>query len=150
MVSVVRSLIFFLAVAAAPMAQSATTVTAIHATETRADSKSYDEASRPFQDLLDSLEYDRFETFAQKRVELATGSETRVSVNARYTLSFTKTEVQPDGHLKSTVRVFGVPRNSREPVEILEMTVRLAKDKPVMIRGLRMDEGEIVVFLNLD
>lgn len=150
MVNVVRSFAILLVLAAAPYAAvAATTVTAVHATSTGAGSKSLDSASRQFADLLQSLPYDRFETIAEKQVALSATGETRVTINARYTLRFTDTRIQPNGHLKSTVRVYGIPRNSREPVEVLEMKVRLAPDKPVMIRGLRMPEGEIILFLNL-
>lgn len=135
---------------AAPLAQGATTVTAVHATEPGSADRTYDEGCQEFEELLSRLEYGRFDTVAQKNVTLATGAETRVTVNARYALSFTDTTVQADGHVKSTVRVFGLPRNASEPVEVLEMSVRLAPGKPVMIRGLRMEKGEIVVFLKLD
>lgn len=144
-----------LAVAAAmllaPLAQAAeTTITAIHATGTGATNKSYDDGSRHFRHLLVSLDYNRFETVASKHVDLSPGGKLRVEINSRYSLSFSGTELQSDGHVKTVVRVFGVPRQAREPVEVLEVNVRLAPDKPIMIRGLRMDEGEIVLFLNLD
>lgn len=150
MVTRLQSVAVILTVALAPLAHAATTVTAVHASNTGAATKSFDAGSKPFRDLLDPLSYDTFKTTSQKTVALARSGETRVTVNTRYTLSFSNTEVRSDGHVKSTVKVFGLPRNAREPVEVLELTVHLAPDKPVMIRGLRMDEGEIIVFLNLD
>lgn len=149
-VSSIRRLVVVFAMAIAPIAQAATTITAVHATDMGAATKSYDKHSAHFKELLNPLDSDQFNTLAQKRVELAVGSETRVTVSSRYTLSFSDTEVQSDGHVKSTVHVYGLPRNAKEPVEMLEITVRLAPDKPVMIRGLPMEQGEIVVFLNLD
>lgn len=134
--------------ALSPLANAASaTVTAVHATEGDGD-RSYDERSRPFEELLEGLPYKDFKTVSSTKVEIATGVQVRI--NERYALSMAKAEKESDGHVKTTIRVLGLPKNSTEPVEVLEMEVRLAPDKPVMIRGLRMEQGEVVVFLNLD
>jgi hypothetical protein len=146
-----RTFAFLLVIALSPLGQAATTtVTAVHATDVREGEASFDVRSAVFRELLSPLPYDRFETAMQTEIELARETKAQVRLNARYTLGVSDTEAQPDGHVKCVVRVYGSPSDGREPVKLLEMTVRLAPDKPVMIRGLRMDEGEIVIFLNLD
>ena len=102
------------ALVVAPVAQAATTVTAIHAKQADSDGARYDTGSREFRELLEPLEYDDFTVVVQQDVDLAADREVRVKINASYTVSFSETEY--DGHFKSTVRVFGLPRNANEPV----------------------------------
>ncbi len=137
--------------AIAPMAHAASAVvTAVHATDRETSSKSYDDTSRGFEELLESVEFDTFKTVKRQSVTLAPGQDLDIPINSRYTLAMKDTELQSDGHVKSLIQVFGLPRNASEPVKVLEMNVRLAPGKPVMIRGLRMDEGEIIAFIQMD
>ena len=152
MVRLALRVALLLLAAAAAQAQTAitATVTAIRATATDSLDTTYDATSAAFKDALEPLDFDSFATVKTERVDLSAEAEFEVSINERYTLRFGNTQTQDDGHVMCRVTVYGKPKNGTEPVKVLQMNVRLAPGRPVMIRGLRIDEGEIIAFIERD
>lgn len=141
---------YLLAAALCPAAQAASAlVTAVHATKHDPPAASYDAHCQRYKRFLEDMPYNRFEAIARRTLSLDNGASLDFTINERYSLTFDDVIVESDGRVRSRVKVIVVPKSGGEAITLLEMRVTLAPRKPVLIRGLPMDEGEIAIVLEL-
>ncbi len=99
---------------------------------------------------LSDLNFDSFRRIRSTNTRAAYGAETRFTINDRYTLYMTPVSKGADGRVRAKARITLAPRSGGgKPINAVDSTVTIAPGTYVKIRGLRLDEGELVVLLTV-
>ena len=110
--------------------------------------KQFDQGAQPISEALADLPYKRYDTIRADRRAAPYRQQTRVAINPRYTLCVSPISREPDGRIRTELCVEMAPRQKGErPVKALETRVLMAPGKAVKLRGLRLEEGELVIVL---
>ena len=110
----------------------------------------FDPALNSVKSALSDLKFDSFRRIQSTNTRAAYGAETRITINNRYTLYIAPLSKGRDGRVRAKVRITLAPRSGGgKPVNAVDTTVVIAPGSYVKIRGLRLDEGELVVLLTV-
>ena len=143
-----------LAVASAPPDASAQpahfSVWAVQAVKTGAAEKQFDTAAQPVRKAIEDLPFDSFRGVFTGSATVAPGAETRLTLNDTFTLLIQcrTREGKNAAHVDITVELppaspGGAPRKA------VQSCMVLCTGKMVRIGGLKMNEGEMVVVLEM-
>ncbi len=126
------------------------TVVAVHATREHAGRKRLDPGLDVVKTALADLDFDTYHTVKTTELSVRMRQSARVELNTKYTLDITPKERNADRHVRMDLRVEMVPKRAgAPPVNAITTTVTMPPDKQVKLRGLKMDEGELVVVISL-
>ncbi len=131
-------------------AETTISISAIQATGQGSGAKQLDDASKTYQRLLSDLPYTNFKEMKHSRVSTQPTKEHRVQIGTRYTAYLSVADRSEGTRVNVNVRITVTSRTSGKTVTAVESNLRLAQDKPVLIRGLKIEDGELLVVLNLD
>ncbi|GMW02311.1 MAG: hypothetical protein AMXMBFR84_34470 [Candidatus Hydrogenedentota bacterium] len=102
-------------------------------------------------DAVSKVPCDTFKPILSEKVEAKPDTETSVKVNERYTIVLTPIAVDDDGRVRIRVRIDETVKKGEETVtrKALESTNLIRDDKPLVLGGLHLDEGQLAVVVEL-
>jgi len=133
---------------AAPQ-QAAFTVWAVRATEKYPDSVHYAPGTEDIRTALADLPYDSFELLQRSAPTVSSGKPQSVALGEKYTLNITLVAVEADRRAKIDIAVEMQGKDGKR-VSVLESRMTLSPGRLVKLRGLRLDNGELIAVLRLD
>lgn len=126
-------------------------MTAVQATHQGFEKKDIDPALEDFREVLRQIE--RFDTFRLVRratAAAAYNAESRIPIDDTYCLCVTPRSKVDDGRVKLEARVeMKAEREDEEPRDALRIRCMIAPGRKLLLRGLKRDEGELIVVLSL-
>jgi hypothetical protein len=123
-------------------------VTAVRATLEHRPARYFDPGLESIRNAVADLEFDTYRTITVETVSAPYKRETTLPLTPRYTLSITPLSREPRGDVRLNVSILMASRQEGgRPINALATTVVTGPGKPFKLRGLRLDQGELVVVL---
>lgn len=125
-------------------------VYAVYATHEPGDKTYFDPGLDPIRNAVADLGFNHYKKLEAKTITATFNKETEISVNPRYTLCIEPLNKDDDGRIRLNVRVAIAPRFEHEPPRnAVQTTIVMAPGSQFKFRGLKMDQGELVLILAL-
>lgn len=125
-------------------------VVAVHAFSENRGARVFDKDLLNFKDALADLEYDTFHQLSTTTLRAPLNQEATYQINSRYKLCVKPLSRESSGQVRLNVRV-EMKTNARDskPVNAVSTTLLISPEKKLKVRGLKLDNGELVIVLML-
>lgn len=121
---------------------------AAHATQEGRSPKHFDPGLEPIESAVADLPFDTYRKAQVTRQPIPYKSETRLSIDARYTLFVTPRAKEQDGRIRLDIRVESAPKNPQaKPIIALSTRLMACPGKKTRLGGFKLDRGELVIVL---
>lgn len=139
---------------AAPGDKEAKTVTvrmvAVHASSTGQKTKQFGSGTEEVRSALSDLNFDTYKLVKSATANAPYGKETQIPIDATYTLYVTPVSKDAGYRIKVEVRIAMPDRRSGgKSVNAVTTTAVVAQNSKFKLRGLPLDQGELVVVLSV-
>lgn len=127
-------------------------VVAVQALTTGRRVKKFDPGLEEVRSVLARSNHDTFKKVKTTTVTAPYGKESRVPIDAKYTLYVTPLSKESGGRIKVRVRVTVPPKDRRrgaKPINALTTTIIAAPGRKIKLQGLPLDEGELILVLSI-
>lgn len=134
-----------------PKTPAKITVVAVQALNEGHDRKQIDPRLKGVKKAIERLDYDSFHQIKSVTKDMPYRTETKIEINDRYSLHLTPISKGPRGRVRVEAKILMAPRRKGgKPVEALSKTVLLmAPGKHINLGGLRLDQGELIIVLQV-
>ena len=114
--------------------------------------------SRPYFDpqlntirhTLADVKRNTFRKITSRQTAAPYEKDTKLAINSRYALYVTPLSKEADGRVRAKVRITLAPREGGgKPINAVDTTLVIVPGNYVKIRGLKLDQGELVVLLTV-
>lgn len=125
-------------------------VVAVHAFSENRGARVFDRDLQELKETLSDLDYDTFRRLSATTLRAELNEEATYEINSRYKLCVKPMSREPSGQVRLNVRVemkTGAP--GAKPINAVATTLLISPDKKLKLRGLKLDNGELVVVLML-
>lgn len=112
--------------------------------------KSYDRAlTASTREALErrKLPFDTFRHLGTEKSSAAYGQEAKLRINDRYTLFVSPSAKSPDGRIQTKIRI--ETQDGESSKNAVTTIVKAVPGDPLILAGLKLDEGELVVVLTI-
>lgn len=125
-------------------------ICAVHATQEARETRYFDAGLEFVRAVLLDLPFNVFHLIKKEELRATTGQETRLALDERYTLFITPIEVLENGSVRMDVRIdVKSKKPDVTPIKALQTRMLVQAGKKVKFRGLKLDEGEMVLVLGV-
>lgn len=136
---------------AAPGGQMTIAMWAMEASKEGNVPKQFDSQLMAIRKVVNDLPFDTYKTIRVSRTKVGYGGETRITVDARYTLIVKPLEKLEDDRIRLSIRIEMKPERARsrdaKPVNVVSTRVEVSPRKKIKLRGLKSGEKEMVIVL---
>lgn len=125
---------------------------AVQALTTGQREKKFDSELDEVRSVLATSKADTFKKVKTATTTAPYGNETRIPIDAKYTLYVTPLSKESGGRIKIEVRVTIPPKERKpraEPINAIKTTLIAVPGDKVKLQGLPMDEGELILVLSV-
>ena len=99
---------------------------------------------------LADVKRNTFRKIASRQMAAPYEKDTKLAINSRYTLYITPLSKEADGRVRARARITLAPRDGQgKSINAVDTTLVIVPGDYVKIRGLKLDEGELVVLLTV-
>ncbi len=124
-------------------------VWAVQATQEGHSPKQFEAGLESIRGAVADLPFDTYRKVQALTQTLPAGQETRVAIDARYTLFLKPLDTDPEGRIRLEVRVELAPKAPQDkPVTALSTRLALAPGKQAKVGGFKLEQGELVIVLS--
>jgi len=125
-------------------------VVAVHAFSENRGARVFDKDLQDLKEALSDLEYDTFRRLSATTLRAALNQEATYEINSRYKICVKPLSREPSGQVRLNVRVEMKTGAARaKPINAITTTLLIGPEKKLKLRGLKLDNGELVVVLML-
>jgi hypothetical protein len=125
-------------------------VVAVHAFSENRGARVFDNDLKDLKDALSDLDYDTFRRLSATTLHARINEEATYEINSRYKLRVKPLSHEPSGQVRLSIRVEMRTRApGAKPVDAVATTLLISPEKKLKVRGLKLDNGELVVVLML-
>lgn len=125
-------------------------VVAVHAFSENRGARVFDKDLQELKEALSDLDYDTFRRLSATTLRAGLNEEATYQINSRYKLCVKPLSREPSGQVRLNVRVeMKTGAAGAKPVNAITTTLLISPDKKLKLRGLKLDNGELVVVLML-
>ena len=125
-------------------------VVAVHAFSENRGARVFDKDLLELKETLSDLQYDTFRRLSATTLRAAVNEEATYEINSRYKLCVKPLSRETSGQVRLNVRVeMKTNAPGAKPVNAVATTFLISPDKKLKLRGLKLDNGELVVVLML-
>ena len=112
--------------------------------------RTYDAELESLRPALADLDYDTFKKVSISRLPVTFNEETNIEVTPEYVLHVTPLSVEKNGMVRLNVRLeLRSKQEGRPPRNAIATTLATAQNRLFMLRGLKMENGELVVVMKV-
>ena len=125
-------------------------VVAVHATHENG-AKQFDPGLENIRRTLEDAGFDRYQKLRATTISAAFDHESSVDLSSGYALSITPLSRERNDHVRMHIRLrMEVKPQGGEAICAVDTTIVIAPGKQFVLRGLKMDKGELIVVMSLD
>lgn len=125
-------------------------VVAVHAFSENRGARVFDKDLQDLKDALSDLDYDTFRRLSTTTLRAGLNEEAAYEINSRYKLCVKPLSREASGQVRLNVRVeMKTNAPGAKPVNAVATTLLISPEKKLKVRGLKLDNGELVVVLML-
>lgn len=125
-------------------------VVAVHAFSENRGAKVYDKDLQDIKEALSDLEFDTYRKLSSTTLRAALNDEASYKINSKYTLYVKPLSREASGQVRLSIRVQMAAKDpAGKPINAVATTLSISPDKKLKLRGLKLDNGELVVVLLL-
>jgi len=124
-------------------------VVAVHATS-EGGAKQFDPGLEGVRHTLDETGFDRYRKLSAATISAPLEQESSIDLGSGYALLITPLSRERNGHVRMHIRL----RMDRKPprgqsLNAVDTTIAIGPGKQFVLRGLKMDRGELIVVMSL-
>ena len=125
-------------------------VVVVHAFSENRGARVFDRELQPLKEALADLDYDTFKQLSTTTLRAEWNREATYQVNSRYKLCVKPLSREESGQVRLSVRVeMRAKAPDAKPVNAVATTLLISPEKKLKVRGLKLDNGELVMVLML-
>jgi len=125
-------------------------VVAVHAT-TEGGAKQFGPGLEGVRSALADLEFDRYRKLGAATLSAPFNKESSLDLGSGYSLCVTPLSRERNGQVRISLMVQMASKAADgRPVNAVSTTIMIGSGKQFKLRGLKMDQGELVVVMSLD
>lgn len=96
------------------------------------------------------LKFDTYRKIRAATLQAPYNKETEFQINPKYTLFVKPLSRERTGQVRLNIRIEMPPKDKKKkPIKAIETTVAAAPEKQFKLRGLKLDNGELVVVISV-
>lgn len=125
-------------------------VVAVHATS-EGGAKHFDPGLENVRRALDETGFDRYRKLSAATMACPFEQESSIDLGSGYALLVTPLSRERNGQVRMHIRLRMDTKPPRtQPLNAVDTTIAIGPGKQFVLRGLKMDHGELIVVLSLD